>query len=317
MKKIAVLLPCYNEELTIKKVIQDFQKELPDASIYVYNNNSTDDSLKIATEAGAIVQNVTQQGKGYVVRRMFREVEADVYVMVDSDDTYPADEVHKLIKPVEEGVADMVNGDRLSSTYMQENKRWGHNLGNTLVCSLIRYLWGQRVNDVMTGYRAFSRFFVKTCPILSNGFEIETEMTIHTIDKRLSLMEIPVQYRDRPAGSTSKLNTISDGIRVIKTIFNLFRFYKPMFFFSLLAIILLLVSGILVFPVLVEYFMTGLVPRQPTFILSGFLALFACLCFFTGIMLDASKKQSDQMFEILSSMHSITTSVPTQKEKTN
>ncbi len=306
MKKIAVLLPCYNEELTIRKVIRDFRKELPDAAIYVYNNNSTDKSQEIAEDAGAIVRNVTQQGKGYVVRRMFREIEADIYVMVDSDDTYPADEVHKLIKPVEDGVADMVNGDRLSSTYMQENKRWGHNLGNTLVCSLIRYLWGQRVNDVMTGYRAFSRFFVKTCPILSNGFEIETEMTIHTIDKRLSLMEIPVQYRDRPVGSTSKLNTISDGIRVIKTIFNLFRFYKPMFFFSLLSFILLFMSAVFVLPVLIEYFITGLVPRQPTFILSGFLALFAFLSLFTGIILDASKKQSDQMFEILSSMHMMT-----------
>ena len=306
MKKIAVLLPCYNEELTIRKVINDFRKELPDASIYVYNNNSTDNSLIIAKEAGAILQNVTQQGKGYVVRRMFREIDADIYVMVDSDDTYPADEVHKLIKPIEDGVADMVNGDRLSSTYMKENKRWGHNLGNTLVCSLIRFLWGQRVNDVMTGYRAFSRFFVKTCPILSNGFEIETEMTIHTIDKRLPLMEIPVQYRDRPTGSMSKLNTISDGIRVIRTIFNLFRFYKPMFFFSILSLVLLLLSVLFVLPVLVEYFMTGLVPRQPTFILSVFLALFAFLSLFTGIILDAFKKQSDQMFEILSSMHAST-----------
>ena len=232
MPKVAVLLPCYNEAVTIEKVVRDFRAELPEAEIWVYDNNSSDGSADLAQAAGALVRRVPQQGKGHVVRRMFQEVDADVYVMVDSDDTYPANEVHQLIQPVLAGEADMVNGDRLSSTYMQENKRPGHNFGNTLVCTLIRLLWGQRVNDVMTGYRAFSRLFVKSCPVLAQGFEIETEMTLHTIDKRMSLIEVPVQYRDRPEGSVSKLNTVSDGIRVLKTIFNLFRdvfiaFRKP------------------------------------------------------------------------------------------
>lgn len=226
MSNVAILLPCYNEALTIGKVIADFRKELPSATIYVYDNNSSDSSAKIAESAGAVVRRVRQQGKGYVVRRMFRDIEADIFVMVDSDDTYPADEVHALIRPIADGIADMVNGDRLSSTYMVENKRVGHNFGNVLVCTLIKLLWGVRVRDVMTGYRAFSRYFVKTCPVLSNGFEIETEMTIHTIDKRLSLMEIPVSYRDRPKGSVSKLNTFSDGFKVLRTIFTLFRFYR-------------------------------------------------------------------------------------------
>jgi glycosyltransferase involved in cell wall biosynthesis len=233
MPKVAVLLPCYNECITIEKVIRDFRKELPEAEIWVYDNNSSDGSADLALKAGALVRRVRQQGKGHVVRRMFQEVEADVYVMVDSDDTYPADEVHKLMAPILSGEADMVNGDRLSSTYMTENKRKGHNFGNALVCTLIRLLWRTRVNDVMTGYRAFSRHFVKSCPVLAQGFEIETEMTLHTIDKRMSLIEVPIQYRDRPEGSVSKLNTISDGFRVLKTIFNLFRFYRPELFLGL------------------------------------------------------------------------------------
>lgn len=298
--KIAVLLPCYNESISIAKVVSDFKKELPTADIYVYDNNSTDGSAEIAERAGAIVRRVPQQGKGFVVRKMFREIDSDVYVMVDADDTYPADEVHELLKPVLDGRADMVNGDRLSSTYMTENKRPGHNFGNTLVCFLIRMLWHQRVNDVMTGYRVFSRHFVKTCPVLSNGFEIETEMTIHTIDKRLSLIEIPVTYRDRPKGSFSKLNTVSDGIRVLKTIYNLFRFYKPLAFFSSIAGILSLLALIMFAPIFAEYLNTGLVPRYPTLIVCGFTFLSALLAEVCGLILESNKKQSDQFFEILS-----------------
>ncbi len=299
MAKIAVLLPCYNEALTIEKVVKDFRAELPDAEIWVYDNNSSDGSSKLAEAAGAKVRRVPQQGKGHVVRRMFQEVDADVYVMVDSDDTYPADEVHKLIAPVLAGEADMVNGDRLSSTYMTENKRPGHNFGNTLVCTLIRLLWGQRVHDVMTGYRAFSRLFVKSCPVLAKGFEIETEMTLHTIDKRMSLVEVPVQYRDRPEGSFSKLNTVRDGIRVLKTIFNLFRFYRPEFFFSMVGLALMVLAAVLFIPVLVHYVRWGLVPRQPTLMFSGFLAMASLLSFSVGLILGACKKQSDQMFEII------------------
>lgn len=299
MPSVAVLLPCYNEALTIAKVVKDFRAELPEAEIWVYDNNSSDDSAALALAAGAKVRHVRQQGKGHVVRRMFQEVDADVYVMVDSDDTYPADEVHKLIEPIVKGEADMVNGDRLSSTYMTENKRPGHNFGNTLVCTLIRLLWGQRVHDVMTGYRAFSRLFVKSCPVLAQGFEIETEMTLHTLDKRMSLVEVPVQYRDRPEGSFSKLNTVSDGIRVLKTIFNLFRFYRPELFFGIVGSVLLLIALALFVPVLITYFRNGIVPRQPTLIFAGFLSMAGLLAYGIGLILGACKKQSDQMFEIL------------------
>lgn len=299
MPKVAVLLPCYNECITIEKVVKDFRAQLPEADIWVYDNNSTDGSAELALNAGALVRRVTQQGKGHVVRRMFQEVEADVYVMVDSDDTYPADEVHKLIAPILSGEADMVNGDRLSSTYMTENKRKGHNFGNTLVCTLIRVLWGKRVNDVMTGYRAFSRHFVKSCPVLAQGFEIETEMTLHTIDKRMSLVEVPIQYRDRPEGSVSKLNTVSDGIRVLKTIFNLFRFYRPELFFGIVGTFFLLLAFVFFLPVLIDYFSTGRVARQPTFNFSGFLAIAGLLSYGVGLILGACKKQSDQMFEII------------------
>lgn len=297
-KKIAVLLPCYNEALTIGKVVEDFKIALPDAAIYVYDNNSSDGSGEIAAKLGAIVRRVPQQGKGHVVRRMFQEVEADVYVMVDSDDTYPADEVHKLVEPVASGEADMVIGDRLSSTYMTENKRPGHNFGNILVCGLIRWLWNYPIHDVMTGYRVFSRRFVKTCPVLSNGFEIETEMTLHTLDKRMCLKEIPVQYRDRPKGSYSKLNTISDGLRVLKTIFNMFRFYRPLAFFGIIGAILSVVSVAMAWPVFAEYFRSGTVPRFPTLIVACFLLTSALLSFGVALILDAVKKQSDQSFEL-------------------
>lgn len=299
VEKIAVLLPCYNEALTIEKVVCDFKRELPEAEIFVYDNNSSDGSDALAAKAGATVRRVVQQGKGHVVRRMFQEVDADIYVMVDSDDTYPADEVRKLVEPVASGEADMVIGDRLSSTYMSENKRFGHNFGNALVCWLINRLWNRPVNDVMTGYRVFSRRFVKTCPVLSNGFEIETEMTLHTLDKRMSLKEIPIKYRDRPEGSVSKLNTFSDGMRVLKTIFDMFRFYRPLAFFSIVGAILSVSAVAIAWPVLAEYFRTGLVPRFPTFIFACFLLTSALLSFGVGLVLDAVKKQSDQMFELM------------------
>lgn len=298
VKKTAVLLPCYNEGLTIEKVVRDFRRELPDAEIFVYDNNSSDGSADLARQAGAIVRPVAQQGKGHVVRRMFQEIDADIYVMVDSDDTYPAEAVHDLVRPVDEGVADMVCGDRLSSTYMTENKRPGHGFGNVLVCRLVKWLWRQRVSDVMTGYRVFSRRFVKTCPVLSDGFEIETEMTLHTLDKRLCLKEIPIRYRDRPKGSVSKLNTLGDGFRVLKTIFNLFRFYRPLAFFGLCGALLATVSLAMVCPVLAEYFKTGLVPRFPTLIFACFLLTASLLSLCVALVLDAVKKQSDQVFEL-------------------
>lgn len=298
MNKIAVLLPCYNEALTIGKVVEDFRNALPEAVIYVYDNNSSDGSGEIAAKLGAVVRRVTQQGKGHVVRRMFQEIDADIYVMVDSDDTYPADEVQKLIGPIAAGEADMVIGDRLSSTYMTENKRPGHNFGNVLVCGLIKWLWRYPIQDVMTGYRVFSRRFVKTCPVLSNGFEIETEMTLHTLDKRMCLKEIPVQYRDRPKGSYSKLNTVSDGVRVLKTIFNMFRFYRPLAFFGIIGAILSIISVAMAWPVFAEYFRSGTVPRFPTLIVAGFVLTAALLSFGVALILDAVKKQSDQTFEL-------------------
>lgn len=297
-KRIAVLLPCYNEALTIGKVVEDFKLALPDAVIYVYDNNSSDGSGKIAAKLGAIVRRVSQQGKGHVVRRMFQEVDADVYVMVDSDDTYPADEVHKLVEPVASGEADMVIGDRLSSTYMTENKRPGHNCGNILVCGLIRWLWNYPIRDVMTGYRVFSRRFVKTCPVLSNGFEIETEMTLHTLDKRMCIMEIPIQYRDRPKGSYSKLNTVSDGFRVLKTIFNMFRFYRPLAFFGIIGGVLATLSVAFAYPVFADYFRTGAVPRFPALIFACSLLTAALISFGVALVLDAVKKQSNQSFEL-------------------
>lgn len=297
-RRVAVLLPCYNEKLTIQRVVHDFRSALPDAEIFVYDNNSTDGSDELAANAGAKVRHIAQQGKGHVVRRMFQEIDADIYVMADSDDTYPADEVEKLIEPVAAGKVDMVIGDRLSSTYMKENKRAGHNFGNLLVCFLIKRLWGFDIRDVMTGYRVFSRRFVKTCPVLSNGFEIETEMTLHALDKRMSLQAIPIQYRDRPQGSFSKLNTVYDGIRVLKKIFNMFRLYRPLAFFGGTGVLLVLIAAIFYAPVLQEYFTTGLVPRFPTLIFACFLFTAALLSFGLALLLDAMKKQSDQMFEI-------------------
>ena len=298
MDKIAVLIPCYNEAKTIEKVVEDFRHALPGATIYVYDNNSTDGTGELAKKAGAVVRPEHMQGKGNVIRRMFREVDAMCYVLVDGDDTYPAESAPEMAALVLEEQADMVIGDRLSSTYFTENKRPFHNFGNVLVRKLINGLFKARVNDIMTGYRAFSREFVKGFPVLSKGFEIETEMTIHAVDKNFKLVEIPVQYRDRPAGSVSKLNTISDGAKVLKTVFTLFKDYKPFLFFSILALVLFAVSLAFFLPVLIEYFRTGLVPRIPTLIVAIGLMVSALLSFFVGIMLDVIVKKNKQQYEL-------------------
>ena len=245
MDKIAVLIPCYNEGQTIAKVVKDYREALPEATIYVYDNNSSDHTDEIAREAGAVVRYEYQQGKGNVIRSMFRDIDAECYVMTDGDDTYPAEDARKLADQILQGKADMVIGDRLSSTYFEENKRPFHNMGNVLVRKLVNRFFHGDITDIMTGYRAFSPIFVKSFPVLSKGFEIETEMTIHALDKNLSLRSIPVTYRDRPEGSVSKLNTYSDGFKVLKTIFNLYKNYRPMPFFSLFSGILALLSVIL------------------------------------------------------------------------
>lgn len=271
--KIAVLLPCYNEAQTIGTVIADFRAALPEADVFVYDNNSTDSSAELAERAGARVRRVRQQGKGFVVRRMFQDVDADCYVLADSDDTYPADEVMKLVAPILSGEADMVVGDRLSSTYLSENKRQFHGFGNKLVRFLIGRIFKQEIHDVMTGYRSFSRRFVKNCPVLSGGFEIETEMTLFAFDKRMAVVEAPVTYRDRPAGSVSKLNTVSDGVKVLLMIFNMFRNYRPLQFFGWTGFALVLLAALAMVPVLVDYARTGLVPKFPTLIVAGLTAL--------------------------------------------
>ena len=296
--RVAVLLPCYNEEKTIGKVVRDFREVLPSADIYVYDNNSTDRTVEEATAAGAIVRHEYMQGKGNVIRRMFREVEADCYLMADGDDTYPAHHAPDMVKEVLEKQADMVIGDRLSSTYFTQNKRPFHNFGNRLVRSLICHLWHTKVKDIMTGYRAFSRSFVKLYPVMSGQFEVETEMTIHALDKSFRLVEIPIDYRDRPEGSNSKLNTFSDGFKVLRTIFTLFKEYRPMRFFGWLAVLLAVVGTILVIPVLMDYFDTGLVMRFPTLFVSLFLFLAALQSFFTGLCLDVMVSKDRKQYEL-------------------
>ncbi len=296
--KIAVLLPCYNEASTIAKVVTDFRAALPEADIYVYDNNSTDGTAQAAQQAGAIVRHEPVQGKGNVIRRMFREVEADCYLMADGDDTYPADQARQMVTPVLEEHVDMVIGDRLSSTYFEQNKRPFHNGGNRVVRWLIRRFWHTDIHDIMTGYRAFSRTFVKNFPVMSGNFEIETEMTIHALDRRFLLREVPVAYRDRPQGSVSKLNTFSDGISVLKTIVLLYKEYRPLRFFSWLAAFLTLAGVLLLIPVLVEYFHTGLVPRFPTLIVSMFLLLAALLSLFTGLCLDVIVTKDRKNYEL-------------------
>ena len=273
MDKIAVLIPCYNEEKTIAKVVSDVKKFLPQAVAYVYDNNSTDRTVELATEAGAIVRYEYAQGKGNVIRRMFREIDAECYLMIDGDDTYPLDCAQEMVDWVLQHQADMVVGDRLSSTYFTENKRPFHNFGNSLMRAGINSLFHANIKDIMTGYRAFSYEFVKTFPVFSKGFEIETEMTIHAVNYNMQVENVVVEYRDRPQGSESKLNTYSDGFRVIRKMMQLYKNYKPLHFFGMLALLLIAVSAILFVPVFLEYLNTGLVPRFPTLIACGFILL--------------------------------------------
>ena len=305
MPRIAVLIPCWNEALTIEKVVTDFRAVLPEAGIYVYDNNSTDGTAEIAKRAGAIVVHEYRQGKGNVIRSMFRDIEADCYVMTDGDDTYPAEASREMAELVLSGRADMVIGDRLSSTYFEENKRPFHNSGNVLVRRFINLFWGrgrEEIRDVMTGYRAFSPLFVKTFPILSEGFEIETEMTIHALDKNLLLMQVPVSYRDRPAGSVSKLHTFRDGARVLKTIFMLYKDYRPLRFFLAAALVLTLISLLLFLPVFHEYLATGLVPKMPTLVTSGFFMVAAVISTGIGLVLDTEVKNARKNLEIQMNM---------------
>ncbi len=298
MDKIAVLIPCYNESKTIEKVITDFKTALPEAVIYVYDNNSSDGTDEIAKKAGAVVRYEYKQGKGNVIRRMFREIDAECYVMVDGDDTYPASAAQEMVKPVLERKVDMVVGDRLSSTYFTENKRPFHNFGNKIVRAGINTLFKSNVKDIMTGYRAFGYRFVKSFPVLSKGFEIETEMTIHAIDKNMAIQNVIIEYKDRPQGSESKLNTVSDGLKVLKTIVRLWKNYKPFSFFSALAAILALISVAIFIPsVLIPFINTGLVLRFPTLIVCGFVMIAALLAFFSGMILDAIVQKEKREYE--------------------
>ena len=299
MDKVAVLIPCYNEAATIKKVVEDFKRVLPEGGvIYVYDNNSKDGTAEIARAAGAVVRHEYQQGKGNVIRRMFREIDAECYLMADGDDTYPAEHAPEMIDLVLNRQVDMVVGDRLSSTYFEENKRPFHNFGNWIVRFGINTLFKSSIKDIMTGYRAFSYQFVKSFPVLSKGFEIETEMSIHAVDKNMSIGNVVIDYRDRPEGSESKLNTVSDGFKVIKTIIRLFRTYKPFAFFSLLALVLVILAALFFVPVLVDYFRTGLVERFPTLIVCGFVIIAAVQSFFAGLILENIQQKNRQDFEM-------------------
>ena len=297
--KIAVLIPCYNEEKTIGKVVNDFRSVLPEAVVYVYDNNSIDRTVERAKEAGAMVCYEYCQGKGNVVRRMFREIDADCYIIVDGDDTYPAQDARLMCRKILEEGFDMVIGDRLSSTYFQENKRPFHNAGNLMVRNLINRFFNSNIKDIMTGYRAFSRFFVKNVPVVSKNFEIETEMTIHALDKNFRITEVPVAYRDRPEGSISKLNTFKDGFNVIFTIFRLFRDYRPFTFFSIIALVIFMLSIVLFVPVFIDYLHTGLVMRFPTLIVSCFMMLLSMLFYVCGLILEVINNKNRQMYELL------------------
>lgn len=298
--KIAILIPCYNEAQTIGKVVGSYKAALPEADVYVYDNNSTDGTVEAALAAGAVVRRERRQGKGNVLRSMFRDIEADCYLMVDGDDTYPASHAREMCRRVLEEGADMVLGDRLSATYFTENKRPFHNAGNRLVRYLINRIFHSDVKDIMTGYRALSRPFVKNFPVLSRGFEIETEMTMHALDKNFLIEEVAIDYRDRPAGSVSKLNTYADGVRVIGTIFQLFRDFKPLLFFSIISLFLLVVAVALFVPVFLEYLATGLVRRFPTLIVSGFIVVLSMLLWMCGLILQVMTKKHRQLYELLS-----------------
>lgn len=297
MDKIAVLIPCYNESKTIEKVIRDWQRELPEAVIYVYDNNSSDGTDEIARAAGATVRYERAQGKGNVIRRMFREINAQCYLMIDGDDTYPAEYGRQMVREVLEKDVDMVVGDRLSSTYFEENKRPFHNLGNSLVRGSINRLFGSNIRDIMTGYRAFSYQFVKTFPVLSKGFEIETEMSIHAVDKNMRVSNVIIEYRDRPEGSVSKLNTYSDGYRVLKTIGRLYKNYKPMHFFGILTVLLLVIAAAMFLPILIKFIHIGIVPNFPTLIVSGFITMAAIQSLFAGMILSTLAEKNRQEFE--------------------
>lgn len=299
MEKIAVLIPCYNEELTIEKVVKDFQKELPDADIYVYDNNSKDKTAEIAKNAGAIVRKETRQGKGNVVRTMFREIDADIYVMVDGDDTYPAEFVHQLIEPIRNDEADMTIGDRLSNgTYQQQIKKNFHEFGNNLVRKSINILFNNKLKDIMTGYRAFSKTFVKNMPVLSPNFELETEMTLFALDKKFRLKEIPIVFRERPDGSESKINTFSDGIKVIKTIIKMFKDHKPLKFFTIIFAILLIIGIIIGLPVIIEFCKTGYITKMPSAVLATGIITLAVICEQCGIILHTIVKQHRENYEL-------------------
>lgn len=297
MDKTAVLIPCYNEAKTIEKVVKDFKRVLPDACIYVYDNNSTDGTAELAQASGAVVRHEYLQGKGNVIRRMFRDIDAMCYIMVDGDDTYPAESAAEMAEMVLSGNADMVVGDRLSSTYFNENKRPFHSFGNTLVRKSINLLFGSEIKDIMTGYRAFSYQFVKTFPVLSQGFEIETEMTIHAVYNNMQVENSVITYRDRPEGSVSKLNTYSDGIKVLKTILRMFRQYRPLAFFGTLALLLGTLAGIFFVPVMIEFLNTGLVPKIPTLIVCAFAVLAAIQSLFTGLILKNLEMKDRRDFE--------------------
>lgn len=297
-KSVAVLIPCYNEAKTIEKVVRDFKEQLPEADIYVYDNNSTDGTDETARAAGANVRYERRQGKGNVIRTMFREIRADCYLMTDGDDTYPAENAREMADLVLNHDADMVVGDRLSSTYFTENKRRFHNSGNVLVRKLVNSFFKSDVKDIMTGYRAFSTRFVKSFPVISKGFEIETEMTIHALDKNFDVRSLPVGYRDRPTGSESKLNTFSDGVKVLKTVFRLYKDYRPLSFFSICTLILLMIAVGFFIPVFVTYLNTGLVPRLPTLLVSGIMGVLAMVCFTCGLILDTVVRKHRQLFEI-------------------
>ncbi len=298
MDKIAVLIPCYNEAKTIEKVINDFKRELPEATIYVYDNNSKDGTDEIARKAGAIVRYERKQGKGNVIRTMFREIDAECYIITDGDDTYPAEDSRKMCDLVLNNNVDMVIGDRLSSTYFKENKRPFHNIGNVIVRALINMIYKSKIKDVMTGYRAFSYRFVKTFPVLSKGFEVETEMTIHVLDKNLNWENVIIEYRDRPEESFSKLNTYADGARVIKTIITLYKNYRPLSFFLWISIICAIIGTVFLIPVLIDYVNSGLVPKMPSFVASVFFYMCMVQSFFGGLILQTLINKSKQEFEI-------------------
>lgn len=297
MDKIAVLIPCYNEEKTITRVVTDVRRALPEAVVYVYNNNSTDKTAELAEAAGAVVCHEYKQGKGNVIRRMFREIDAECYLMIDGDDTYPLDCARKMVSLVLDKGADMVVGDRLSSTYFTENKRPFHNLGNSLMRAGINSLFQSDIKDIMTGYRALSYEFVKTFPVFSKGFEIETEMTIHAVNYNMYVENVVVEYRDRPAGSVSKLNTYSDGAKVIGKMLQLYKNYRPMRFFGLLGILMALVAAAVFVPVGIDYLQTGLVPRFPTLIVCGFMVLAGLLSLFAGMILEVMAAKDRRDFE--------------------